>query len=410
MDPKTRRSFFSLLFVIAIDNFGYALVLILFAPLMLSPEYHLLPEGTSVAVRNIYLGVLFITFPLTQFLGAPILGDYADRFGRKKALYISIIGVIIGFLLSGIACLIRSVSFLIISRLFTGFFAGNQAICMSAVADISPNEKIRSKNFGIVTVAFGVSFILSMLVGGYFSDPVVSKFFNPSLPFWITAVLTLLSLIAVRKFYTETHKTKEKASFDLLKSMHNIVIAFKIKEVRPYFLVILAWNLGWGISIQWFSDYSLLEFKVSQLAITWGLSIFGLFWMLGGLLVNPLLLKRYNSLMIASVGFFFTSLFLFLMMAFEQYTLFCLMYSLSAIFSACAFSNSLNLVSINAPEEVQGKMMGISQSMLSLGRMITALLGGYLVVKNTEFLFPFAAIVLLIALLILVVKRLKIST
>ena len=37
MDPKNRRSLIALLGIVAIDNFGFALVFIMFAPLFLSP-------------------------------------------------------------------------------------------------------------------------------------------------------------------------------------------------------------------------------------------------------------------------------------------------------------------------------------------------------------------------------------
>ena len=59
MDPKNRKSFIALLGIAAIDNFGFALIFVMFAPLFLSPEYQFFPAGTSLATRNFYLAILF---------------------------------------------------------------------------------------------------------------------------------------------------------------------------------------------------------------------------------------------------------------------------------------------------------------------------------------------------------------
>ncbi|MDN3506999.1 MAG: MFS transporter [Simkaniaceae bacterium] len=407
MTPEKRRSFFSLLFVSAMDNFGLGVVFVMFAPLLLSPDYHFVPVDTSVAVRNFYLAILFIAFPLTQIFGAPILGDLADRIGRKKALYISIIGVIAGTLLSGIGCLFYSIWILLFSRLFTGFFAGNLSICLSAIADLSPTEKSRSRNFGILTVIWGISWNIAMLVGGYLSDPSKSSFFSPALPFWLTAILTLLSLFAIAKFYTETHVSKDNHPFNLVKGLHNIILSLKIKETRLYFLVILLWTLGWGLSVQWFAAYSILKYQALQTEISWGLVIQGCFWMLGGSVLNPILLKRYNSHKIAIIAYSFLTIVLAATLLATNYWVFCAIYWIAAVFSSFGFSNSMNLASIHAPDDVQGKVMGLSQSMMSLGFVIVPIIGGVVGGLDATWFYPISAALILINVLLLFINKEK---
>lgn len=408
MTPEKRRnSFFSLLFVSAMDNFGLGVVFVMFAPLILSSSYPFVPPDTSIATRNFYLALLFIAFPFTQFFAAPILGDIADRVGRKKALYISIIGVILGTLLSGIACLFYSISLLFFSRLFTGVFAGNLSICLSAIADLSPTEKMRSRNFGILTVVWGITWNIAMLVGGYFSDSKIFPYFNPAVPFWIAAVLTLLSLLVTAKYYTETHVTREKNPLHLIKGLHNIKLALQIKEIRLYFLVIFIWTLSWGLTVQWFGAFSILKYKTTQEAISWGLLIQGLFWMLGGSVCNPLLLRKFKTQTIASIGYFATVLFLFVTLFATSFWTFCFIYWIAAIFSSFAFSNSMNLASIHAPENVQGKVMGLSQSMMSLSFIFVPIIGGYIGGIEPVWFYPLAAILMLINILLLARKPKK---
>ena len=409
MDPKSKRSFLALLFVTTMDNFGFGLVIVMFAPLLLTPEYHFLKADTSLAMRNIYLGILFAAYPLTQLFGAPILGDYADIAGRKKALYITIIGVVAGFLFSGVASLMYSYPLLLISRLFSGFFAGNLSICLAAIADLSPTESLRARNFGWMAVMWGVSWPIAMLVGGYLSDPKASRFFNPALPFWITAFVTLLALFAVIKYYTETHERQKGVKCDFLKGLRHVAFALKQKQIRPYFLTILLWTLGWGLSLQWFASYSILKFDATQQAISWSLVGQGALWMAGGTFLNPLLLKRYTSLPVALIGLSFAGVLLFFTLIPTNFWIFSFIYWISAMFVSFGFSNAMNLASINAPEGIQGKVMGLSQSMMSFGWMIVPLIGGFVGGKAAFLFYPLAGLLVLLASLVLF-RQLKKST
>lgn len=407
MDPKNRRSFIALLGIAAIDNFGFALVFVMFAPLFLSPEYHFFPEGTSLATRNLYLAILFGAYPVTQFFGAPLLGDLADRIGRKKALIITVIGTIAGFALSGIACLFYSVSFLIISRLITGFFSGNLGICMSGIADISPTENIRARNFGILSTAWAVSWNIAMVVGGYLSNPEQSKWLSPAVPFWITALLTFISLIILAKYYTETHVHDDKHPFDLMKGIHNVARSLKIRTIRPFFLSILLWTIGWGLGVQWYGTFSILSFQAAQQSISWGLFFQGAFWALGGSLINPILVKRHQSLPISLVTLIGTGVLLVLASLPNSFLGFNLVYWPSATICAIAFSNLMNLASINAPAGVQGKVMGMSQSVMSLGWILVPILGATMGSNFTSLFYPVSGILILLGALVIFFQWIK---
>ena len=63
------------------------------------------------------IGILQATYPMMQFLGAPILGRLSDRFGRKPILIISQIGTLAGFILLGFA---NSLWLLFLSRIIDG--------------------------------------------------------------------------------------------------------------------------------------------------------------------------------------------------------------------------------------------------------------------------------------------------
>jgi DHA1 family tetracycline resistance protein-like MFS transporter len=106
------------------------------------------------------IGVLQATYPMMQFLGAPILGRLSDRFGRKPILIISQFGTLAGFILLGFA---NSLWLLFLSRVIDGISGANISTAQAAITD-STNEKTRTQGLGLVGAAFGVGFVLGPII------------------------------------------------------------------------------------------------------------------------------------------------------------------------------------------------------------------------------------------------------
>ncbi|MBS0604753.1 MAG: MFS transporter [Verrucomicrobia bacterium] len=401
---QRKKTFFSVLFVSCIDNFGFGLVFILFAPLMLKPEYGMLSPDTGLDTRNTLLGILFLAFPLMTFFGAPLLGDIADRFGRKKAFYATIIGGTLGYLVSAIGISMHSYLILLVSRLWSGFFSGNLSICLAAIADLSTDEKSRARNFGWMTVVWGFSWPLAILVGGYLSDPSVSSYFGPTIPFYVTILLSLATLLAIAKMFKETHPVEKGVRIDIMKGISNVITATKIKAIRPFFLILLFWTIGWGMSVQWYGAFTMEKFRVSQQVISWGLVLLGILWVFGGSFVNPMLLRKFSTIKTAIIGLFIAALFVLLCSVGSTFWMFSWIYFIGAIGSAFAFSNTMNLCSMAAPKAIQGKAMGLSQSMMSLGWMVVPVFASSVGNFDISVFYPSAALFIFLALVTLVLK------
>ena len=131
--------------IVLIDLLGLTIII----PLL--PLY-----AASYGVNAFVIGLLGATYPIMQFIGAPILGRLSDRYGRKPILLISQIGTIVGFLLMGFA---GSIWMLFVARAIDGLSGANIATAQAAIAD-NTTEKTRTQGLGLIGAAFGLGFTI----------------------------------------------------------------------------------------------------------------------------------------------------------------------------------------------------------------------------------------------------------
>ncbi len=127
----------------------------------------LIPQLGVYAVRfeasPLLVGLLLAVYSLMQFLFAPILGGLSDRYGRRPVLLYSIAGSAAGYVLFGVA---GSLTVLFLSRIIDGISGANVSTAQAYVADVTTGEG-RAKGMGIIGAGFGLGFILGPAIGGY---------------------------------------------------------------------------------------------------------------------------------------------------------------------------------------------------------------------------------------------------
>src|SRR3990167_5727279 len=146
-----KSSLLSIFLVYFFDNFSLAVVFPLFSSLMLIPHFDIVPLSENLAYRTAMLGVLIAAFPLALFIGAPIMGNFSDHFGRRRTFLFTVSAAVIGNLVTAFALHIHSYVLLLICRLFCGFVAGNLTLCLATLSDLNPTQKGRAKSFGYLT-------------------------------------------------------------------------------------------------------------------------------------------------------------------------------------------------------------------------------------------------------------------
>ena len=107
-------------------------------------------------------GLLMASYSIFQFLFSPFWGSLSDRIGRRPVLLTSSLGVACSYLLFAYS---SSLPMLFVARSLAGAFGGNISAAHAYIADVTPAEE-RSKGMGLIGAAFGLGFIFGPLIGG----------------------------------------------------------------------------------------------------------------------------------------------------------------------------------------------------------------------------------------------------
>ena len=160
-----------------LDSIGFGLIM---------PVYpRLIVELTGVGLSRaaVYGGWLGFIFAAIQFVFAPILGNLSDRYGRRRVLLFAIGSLGIDYIIMGFA---PTLAWLFVGRAISGAAGASFTPAYAYVADISPPEK-RAQNFGVVSAAFGIGFIVGPAIGGLLGT------LGPRAPFLAAATLSLIN-------------------------------------------------------------------------------------------------------------------------------------------------------------------------------------------------------------------------
>lgn len=374
---STGSTLFTIFLTIFIDLLGIGVIIPVIPALFFEPSNNFFPPEVSVEQRSILYGFLIAAYPILQFFGAPMLGALSDRYGRKPMLSLSLVGTMIGYLLFAWAILSQNIWLLFISRALPGFTGGNIAIILSSIADVS-DAKSRAKNFGLVGMAFGLGFILGPTIGGILADESVVSWFDAATPFWFTAILTLFNILLVQFNFRETLLEKRSSNINIFSGFQNIGVAFQAPNLRAIFIVILLLSLGFSFFTQFFSVLLIQKFSFTEKNIGLLFGWIGIWLAITQGLVVRILSRYVQSANIISFSIFALAIALGLLLLPDQSYWFYILNPLVAIAQGITAPNMTAVVSEQATPAQQGEILGINQSMQSLGQAVPPIIAGYI--------------------------------
>lgn len=213
-----------------------------------------MPLGEITSVASYYCGLFGTVWALMQFVFSPVLGALSDRFGRRRVILVSCVGLGLDYILMALA---PNLIWLFIGRILSGITAASFSTAGAYIADVTPPEK-RAASYGMFGAAWGIGFVLGPAVGGVLGDV------GLRVPFWAAAGLTLLNALygffILPESLAPKHRTKFKwakanpvGSLKLLRShrqllgLAGVLLIYQIAhQVFPSVFVLYAgYRYGW---------------------------------------------------------------------------------------------------------------------------------------------------------------------
>jgi DHA1 family tetracycline resistance protein-like MFS transporter len=140
--------------------------------------------GDTAGAAKVY-GLFGTVWALMQFVSMPVLGALSDRFGRRRVILLSNLGLGLDYILMALA---PNLAWLFVGRVISGITAASISTGMAYIADVTPPER-RAASFGKVGMAFGLGFVLGPAIGGILGGV------DPRLPFWAAAAFSLANAL-----------------------------------------------------------------------------------------------------------------------------------------------------------------------------------------------------------------------
>jgi MFS transporter, DHA1 family, tetracycline resistance protein len=375
--PATERSIIPLILTVFIDLLGVGIAAPILSVVLISPHIGMMAPGTPLGVRTVTYGFLIAAFPLAQFFGAPILGALSDRYGRKPILMLSLVGTAACYGLFALGIMWNHLILLFTSRILQGFAGGNISIALSAIADVSKTAQAKTRNFGYVGVAFGLGLVLGPYFGGKLADPLVLPWFNFSTPFWFAGGLTLINTLLCLWLFRETRSLRSQTAITFLTGIRNLRRAFSMPNLRVMFLVIFLITLGFNFFFNFFQLFLIDRFGFDEGDIGDFIAYTGMWVAISQGLMLPRLSKAYSPGFIFQWCCLILAVTLPLLLVPRRSSLLYVIAPFIAISFGLSQPVSTTIVSELSTDDAQGEILGINQSVQSMGMAIPPILAGF---------------------------------
>src|SRR5437868_11520704 len=361
-----KRSPLLVIFItVFIDLIGFGIVI----PVL--PYY---ASATGFGATPSEVGLLFASYSIMQLIFAPVLGRLSDKHGRRSVLLASLLGTALGFFILGFA---TTLWMLFLGRIIDGVSGGNISTAQAYIADVTTKEN-RAKGMGLIGAAFGLGFVFGPAIGGVLSrwDLNVGGYHIPgiSVPLIFAGALafanaTLLYFV-LPETVTPDHPARESAATarwsQLFKSLHRSRLA---SVLTIYLLFVVAFS----IMTSSFGLFTLFRFGFDAHDTGW---IFAFVGVIGAVVQGGLigrLVKAFGELPLVITGALLFAASLFAIPLTGPHTGLAALLALGAAFAVgngLATPSLTGLASKSVGKGEQGGVLGVTQSVASLARVV----------------------------------------
>jgi len=375
MKTTNRRNLFILVFALLVVMLGFGMVIPVF-PFIID----------KLGASGSALGVLVATAALTEFLFGPIWGSISDRVGRKPILMIGLFGFALSMFLFGI---VEQIWLLILFRALSGILSSATITTTMAYIGDSTSKKQRGGGMGILGAVGGAGAIIGPGIGGLLAGGSLST------PFFASTLMTLLSLLLVALLLPESLPVEARAAQGQKIKLLRFIVLWRALTGPIGLLLIVAFLATFGTSHfeSVFGLYMLKKLNYGPEQVGGILTLVGAIALVGrGLLTGfvtehwgePTVIK--TSLIVGAVGF------ILLLLANTYVTVL-----LTTSIFTCSITflrPSIHSLVSKRTSAGQGTSMGLSNSFVSLGRVVGPIVAGIIFDINPNYPYISGAFIL----------------
>jgi MFS transporter, DHA1 family, multidrug resistance protein len=375
MKNTNRRNLFLLVFSLSVVMLGFGMVI---------PVFPFLIE--RMGAGGSLLGILVATGALTEFLFGPIWGSISDQVGRKPILMVGMFGYGLSMLLFGLA---TELWMLIAFRALSGVLSSATITTTMAYIGDSTSEKERGGGMGLLGATAGAGTIIGPGLGGLLAGGSLSA------PFFVSSALAMLSLVSVAFLLPESLPQEARAPRgqkiklirfdDLWRALNS--------PIGPLLLLAFLATFGTSHFEAVFGLYMLDKLGYTPIQVGGILTLLGVIALVGrGALTGyftrnwgePTVIK--GSLLLGAAGF------ILLLLANTYATV--LLTTGLFVFSITFLRPAIHSLTSKRTSLGQGTSMGLSNSFVSLGRVMGPIVAGIIFDLNPNLPYLGGALVL----------------
>ena len=335
------------------------------------------------------LGILMAIFAAMQLLFSPIWGELSDRIGRRPVLMIGILGNAASMLFFGLS---TQLWMMFASRALAGILSSATYPTAMAFIGDSTTEENRGRGMGIMGAAMGIGMVLGPGLGGWLAD------INLSLPFFVAAGLSTLVLVFVYFMLPESLPTEQRTEATGRLQGPDFRQMWKALWGPIGFLLVLSFLISFGMTNfeGVFGLYALERYGYGTKQVGVILTVIGLVSALvQGFLTGPLT-KRFGENRVIQASLVGSAVGFGLMLMATNFTGVLVTTVIFMLGNTLLRPAVSSLISKRA-DQGQGIAMGLSNSFMSMGRIVGPVWAGFALDMNLSLPYISGAVVLALA-------------
>jgi MFS family permease len=341
---------------VLVDMLGFGIVL----PLL--PFY-----AESMGATPLHITIMVASFSATQLISAPLWGRISDKHGRRPILIAGLFASAFSYLIFGLA---SSYWWLLFSRITAGAAGGTITVAQAYVADTTSHEE-RARGLGHLGAASGLGVMLGPAVGGFFSH-----YWGLGAPGFVAAGFCALNAIAAIYLVPESRPKQRKHSGQaatLYGWLHSMTVYPMSVMLIVYFLTISSFTAMTSVLALYMErSFGLTAKDMGVLfTISGGTTV-----VVRGLMLGALV-KRFGESATVRIGALALGAALLTVPLLHSAKWALLIAPMYAFGAGTLFPALASLVSRATDEDSQGSILGGSQLVGGLGRVIGPLWSGF---------------------------------